>query len=124
MCWPRPAWSASRWWCVADIPLQLLPHRVTVETFAGAGAYDDTYGPKLTNVQCLRDGRVELTSDGQLIDPVTVYCRLQHAGRFTPQSRVTWTDAAGSQVVAYVQVRQERSDAGLGAWQHLEVVVR
>jgi hypothetical protein len=109
---------------MADIPLGLLPHRVTVEPFTGAGAYDDTYGTAVPNVRCLRDGRVELTSDGQLVDPVTLYCRLQHSGRFVPQSRVTWTDEAGGQVVAYVQVRQERSDGGLGAWQHLEVVVR
>jgi hypothetical protein len=109
---------------MADIPLGLLPHRVAVEPFGGAGGYDDQYGSKVANIRCLRDGRVELTSDGQLVDPVTLYCRLLHAGRFLPQSRVTWTDAAGSEVVAYVQVRQERSDGGLGAWQHLEVVVR
>ena len=108
---------------MADIPLGLLPHRVAVERFGGAGAYDDTYGPK-AQVQCLRDGRVEFTADGQLVDPVTVYCRLQYAALFAPQSRVTWTDQSGEMVVAYVQVRQERSDGGLGAWQHLEVVVR
>ena len=109
---------------MAELPLGLLPHLVVVEPYAGEGGYDGaTYGPKSAPVPCFRDGRVELTSDGQLVDPVTIYCQRQHAGKFAPQSRVTWTDDGGD-VTAYVQVRQVRSDGGLGAGQHLEVVVR
>ena len=109
---------------MAELPLRLLPHTVQVETFTGDGGYDGaTYGGRSVPVRCLRDGAVELTSDGQLVDPVTIYCRRDHAPKFVPQSRVTWTDDGGD-VTAYVQVRQIRSDGGLGAWQHLEVVVR
>lgn len=108
---------------MAEIPLALLPHVVAVEPFTGAGGYDDTYGPKVSGIRCFRDGNVQLTSDGQLADAVTVYCRLQHADKFLPQSRVTWT-YAGQSVSARVEVVQPRDDGGLGAWQHLEVVVR
>ena len=108
---------------MAELPLGLMPHQVDVEPFTGAGGYDATYGPKIVGIRCMRDGRVELTADGQLIDPVTIYCRTQHAARFVPQSRVTWTDEGG-QVTAYVQVVQIHNDGGKGAWQHLEVVVR
>ena len=109
---------------MAELPLGLLPHTVQVETYAGEGGYDGaSYDPKVPGIRCLRDGAVELTSDGQLVDPVTIYCQRQHAGKFAPQSRVTWTDDGGD-VTAYVQVRQVRSDGGLGAWQHLEIVVR
>lgn len=123
MCSLRPAWSAVPRWCMADLPAGLLPHRVDVEPFTGGAGYDSTYGPKVSGVRCLRDGAVELTGDGQLIDPLTIYCQKRHAASFPPQSRVTWTDAGG-EVVAYVQVRQIRDDGGLGSWQHLEVVVR
>ena len=108
---------------MAEIPLVLLPHRVDVEPFLGAGGYDDAYGPKVAGIRCMRDGKVQLTSDGQLVDAVTIYCRLRHAESLTPQSRVTWTDRAGP-VSARVEVVQPRDDGGLGAWQHLEVVVR
>lgn len=108
---------------MADIPDRLLPHRVDVEPFTGAGGYDDTYGPKVQAVHCLRDGNVQLTSDGQLVDAVTIYCRLQHAPILQPQSRVTWS-YAGQLVSARVEVVQPRDDGGLGAWQHLEIVVR
>lgn len=109
---------------MAELPLGLMPHQVDVEPYTGAGGYDATYGPKIAGIRCMRDGRVELTGDGQLIDPVTIYCRTQHAARFVPQSRVTWRDSTGTEVVAYVQVLQERTDGGAGAWQHLEVVVQ
>lgn len=108
---------------MADIPLALLVHRVDVETFGGAGGYDDQYGPKVSGIRCFRDGNVQLTSDGQLVDAVTIYCRLQHQAILPPQSRVTWTDRSGL-VSARVEVVQPRDDGGLGAWQHLEVVVR
>lgn len=108
---------------MAEIPLGLLPHRVDVEPFTGAGGYDDTYGPKVAGIRCFRDGNVQLTADGQLVDAVTIYCRLQHQDKLGVRSRVTWTDRSG-EVSARVEVVQPRDDGGLGAWQHLEVVVR
>lgn len=107
---------------MAELPRALLRHRVTAEANLGAGGYEDAYGPAVT-VPCFRDGEVRMTADGQLIDPVTLYCRLEWAEHLVPDSRVRWEGAAGN-VEAFVQAVAEHSDGGLGAWQHLEVVLQ
>lgn len=108
---------------MAEIPVALLPHRIDVETNSGSSGYDETYDPPVVGIRCNRRGTVQLTADGDLIDPVTIVCRLDRAPILRPKSRVKWDSHAGP-VVAYVEAVAEHDDGGLGAWQHLEVVVK
>jgi hypothetical protein len=105
---------------VAEIPTRFLVHRVDVEPLLGTGGYGDQYDTKVADVPCMRDDRTRLVrnSDGdEVTSQTTLYMRLSQADRFPAGSRVTLPGR-----VASVITSARRDDAGLGAWQHLEVV--
>lgn len=66
-------------------------HTVTVETFAGTGAYGDTYAAPAT-VPGFLEGKVQLVRDAtgqQVTSQSTFYCTVTDGAKFTPDSRVT-----------------------------------
>jgi hypothetical protein len=106
---------------MAEIPTKFLVHTVDVDPYAGSGAYGDEYSPTVTGVQCFRDDKRKLvrSADGeQVVSETTLYMRLAHAASFPPGSRVQLPHR-----VATVITCAERTDGGLGAWQHLEVTL-
>lgn len=73
-----------------NVPGWLLPHRVTIEPYAGDSAYGRTYGPPVADVPAMvtetvrtvrtREGR-EVTSTAQIIAAPGLVC--------PPESRIT-----------------------------------
>lgn len=106
---------------MAEIPLYLLPHTVSVEPFTGTGAYGDIFGAAVPNVQCMRDDRVRLvrnTDGDEVTSQTTLYMRLAHEPSFPAGSRVQLPTRVAT-VIGYAR----REDGNLGAWQHLEVTL-
>lgn len=104
---------------MADIPLVLLPHTVTVETLTGQGAYGPIYDDA-ADVRVKVDDRIRLVRNlegEQVVSSATVYARLSESHRFTPGSRVV---IRGELTDVITVARHD--DGGLGAWQHVEVV--
>lgn len=104
-----------------EIPDSWLVHTVTVEPQVGEGAYGDSYGPPV-QVRCFRDDArqvVRNASGAEVVSETTLYCKLDRADVFPPDSRVTLTDGS----VSYVVLTKRRDDGGMGAPQHLEVTM-
>ncbi len=96
----------------------LFVHVATVETFAAAGAYGDTYAAPVTVAGFLDNG-LTLVHTGtieELQQKSTFYAALSDADRFTPGTRVT-VDGHTS----FVQVARRRDGGGLGLPDHVEV---
>lgn len=93
-------------------------HTATVETFAGTGAYGDTYMAPV-QVQGFLDDGVVLVSTGtsqQLEQKSIFYAALSDAAKFVPDSRVT---VNGRQ--AWVSSVRRRDGGALGLPDHVEV---
>jgi hypothetical protein len=106
---------------MAEIPTRYLVHQVTVEPYTGTGSYGDVYDTPRTRA-CLVDEKRQLvrnTDGDEVISEATLYLRRTHLQDFEPGSRVTLPTGRRSTVI----VAADRSDGGLGAWQHLEVAV-
>lgn len=106
---------------MAEIPLRLLPHRVDVEPFTGAGARGDTYAAKVPSVRCMRDDRIQLvrtTTGEEVVSQTTLIMRLAQEPHFPAGSKVTLPTRTAT-VIGVAR----RDDGGLGAWQHLEVTL-
>lgn len=106
---------------MAEIPTWCLPHRVTVKPYLGSGAEGDSYGTGIPDVACMLDDTRKLVrnSDGaEVVSETTLITRLAQAAHFAPGSEVILPRRT-----AYVIGVAERTDGGLGAWQHLEVVL-
>lgn len=106
---------------MAEIPAEFLVHRVAVEPYAGSGAYGNQYLPTAGDVACLLDDKRQLvrSSDGsEVVSETTLITRLAQAANFRPNSRVSLPHRTATVITV-----AERSDAGLGAWQHLEVTL-
>lgn len=106
---------------MAEIPTLYLVHQVTVEPYTGTGAYGDVYDTPRTRA-CLVDEKRQLArnSDGdEVISEATLYLRRAHVPDFAPGSLVTLPTGRTATVITAA----DRSDGGLGAWQHLEVTV-
>lgn len=105
---------------MAEIPARYLVHTVTIEPYAGSGAYGDNYGAPVS-VACMLDDKRQLVraGDGQeVVSETTLYARLAHAADFPPGSKVTLPSRK-----AIVIKTAERRDGGLGAWEHLEATL-
>ncbi len=103
---------------MAEIPAFLLRHTVQVETLLGSGPYGDSYAAPVT-VKCFRDDKRQIVrgaNGDEVVSEVTLYARLAATATFQPDSRVTWDGRT-----AYVVSLARRDDAGMGAWQHIEV---
>lgn len=103
---------------MAHIPDWLLVHTITVEPTDGESPYGPTYGEPIT-VACNWQGEVRLVraSDGtEVVSSGTAFIRLDGAPIPTG-SRVTSPDGT-----TYVIATLRHDDAGLGAWQHREVI--
>ena len=105
---------------MADLPAFLMPHRVSVETYQGDTGTDDTYAAAVANIPCRQEGAILVTSDGHYVGSAKLFLRLEHRELFRRESRVTLQNGG----VGHVQAVADHSDAGAGAWEHLEVAVQ
>lgn len=106
---------------MADVPAELLIHTVQVQTQIGTGPYDDQYGPAVS-VQCFVDDARQLVRNAagaEVVSETTLYCTLDQAPRFVPDSKVTLPDGR----VSYVIMAKRRDAGSLGAPSHLEVTL-
>lgn len=107
---------------MAEIPLRYLVHEVTVETFQGSTAYGPQHAAPATR-QALVDEKRQLVRDGngqEVVSETRLFLRRVHAADFAPESRVLLPSGRTSTVISVA----DRSDGGLGAWQHAEVTLR
>ena len=105
---------------MADLPLWLQPHKVTVKPFLGSGPYGDVYGDPV-EVRCFRDERRQIVRNAngdEVVSEVSIFTNLKHGETFKLDSRVEW-DGRTDHVISV----SRRDDGGLGAWQHLEVAL-
>lgn len=107
---------------MAEIPLSLLPHTVSVQQLEGAGAYGDRFAAQVDGIVCMRDDKVRLVrnSDGdEVTSQTTLYMRLAQEPRFPAGSLVHLPNRVAT-VIGYAR----RDDGGvMGSWQHLEVTL-
>jgi hypothetical protein len=104
-----------------EVPDWLLVHTVTVEPQTGTGPYSDQYGPAVP-VQCFVNYTRQLVRNqagAEVVSEATVYTTLDQTPLFPLDSRVTLPDGS----VAYVIKSSPHNDGGMGAPQHLEVVL-
>lgn len=74
-----------------DSIAELFIHAVTVETYAGSGAYGDTWQPESEPVPCFIDESRRLVRDqhgAEVTSETTILTTLGAADKFTPGSRV------------------------------------
>lgn len=74
-----------------DSIAELFIHTVTVETYAGSGAYGDTWEPESAPVACFTDESRRLVRDqhgAEVVSETTILTTLGAADQFTPGSRV------------------------------------
>lgn len=99
------------------MPRWLMVHRITVEAYAGAGAYGPVYAAPVT-VRCLLDEQTRLVrspSGGEVTSSSTALCPLDTV--CPPASRVTLPDGRITTVINSL-----RRDGGpLPVPSHLEV---
>ncbi|MDA8440487.1 MAG: hypothetical protein M0Z51_16735 [Propionibacterium sp.] len=93
-------------------------HSASVETFAGTGAYGDTYAAPVTVAGFLDDGvvLVRTGTSEQLVQKSILYAALSDAAKFIPQSRVTVNGR-----VSWVSEARRRDGGALGLPDHVEV---
>lgn len=104
---------------MAEIPGRLLVHRVTVETHQGTSGVGDLYAEPVTRRVFVDETRklVRVAGGSEVTSEATLYGRRSDADAFTEQSRVTLPSGQ----IMTVLTTSDRSDGGLGAWQHIEV---
>lgn len=96
-------------------------HTVTVETYAGATSWGETWAAESDDVPCFVDDTVRRTRDAagaEVVSTATVYAPVQEAARFSPGSRVHLADR-----VADVIGRNTRTSGVLGLPDHVEVTL-
>lgn len=101
---------------MAILPLWLQRHTVTVETYTGTAGAGPTYAAGVS-MRCMLDAKTKLfiAPDGtQALSAGTLYTSLANETLLPLKSRV------GGRTVAQVN---RHDDGGIGAWQHLEVVL-
>lgn len=101
---------------MAHLPLWLQPHTVTVEPYQGTAGAGHTFGGPVP-MRCMLDGKTRLivAADGaQTLSAGTLFTNLDNETMVPVGSRVAGRTVA--QVNRY-------DDAGIGAWQHLEIVL-
>lgn len=106
---------------MAEIPGRLLVHRVTVKPFEATTAYGPRYETARERRAMVDETRKLVRgSDGaEVVSEATVFLRRQYLVDFPPESLVTLPSGRTATVITAA----DRSDGGLGAWQHLEVTL-
>jgi hypothetical protein len=85
------------------LPRFLLPHRISVEPYAGDSAYGPTYGPPVVDVRALVDARIRLVRNREgreVTSTATVYAEPDLAAQCPPESRITLPDGRVTTVIA------------------------
>ena len=98
-------------------------HTVTVETWAGAGAYGDTYQPP-AQVTGFLEGKVSLVRNKdseQVVYNSIFYCAVADGPKFLPDSKVTMT---GRTNPGYVITQNVNDAPGLGLPEHAAIYLR
>lgn len=101
---------------MAHLPPWLQPHTVSVETYLGTSGTGHLYAAAVS-MRCMLDGKTKLytAADGsQALSAGSLYTTLANEALVPLKSRV------GGRTVAQVN---RHDDGGIGAWQHLEVVL-
>ena len=112
---------------MAELPALFYVHRVAVQPFLGSGAYGDTFGGSAEFPAWVKQRRRYVVGEdgAQLLSEATFKCDLEHAASTTPGSLVTLhTELEGVPLQERRVLSQAyHTDGGIGAWQHLEVVL-
>ena len=111
---------------MAELPALFYVHRVVVRPFLGSGAYGDAFGGSAEFPAWVEQRRRYVVgADGaQLLSEATFKCDLEHAESTTPGSLVTLHTELGVPLQERRVLSQAyHTDGGIGAWQHLEVVL-
>lgn len=101
-----------------DIPAWLLVHTISVEAVEGESPYGPTFAAPV-DVACNWQGDVRLVraADGtEVVSNGTAFVALD-GPPIPPGSRITSPDGT-----TYVIATLRHDDAGLGGWQHREVI--
>jgi hypothetical protein len=96
-------------------------HTAQVETWQGAGAYGDVYGPPLV-VSCFAEDKIQLVraKDGQqVVSGSTLYMAAPDGDLFVPDSRVT-VDGR----VSYVLTQNTNDAPGLDLPEHAAITLK
>ncbi|WDZ91146.1 hypothetical protein [Nocardiopsis sp. HUAS JQ3] len=106
---------------MAHIPGWLLRHRVTAEPYLGSGAHGDAYGPPVRLRAQVEETRrkVRDKTGAEVVSEATLRGRLSTAASYPPGSRVTLPTGRVARVIS----TRRHDDAGLGGWQHVEVIL-
>lgn len=86
---------------MSDDITDLFVHTVSVQTWLGSGAAGDVYAPAAT-VAGFLEGAVHLVraKDGQqVVAQSTFHCSVADGAKFTPDSKVTFTNGRTAQVI-------------------------
>lgn len=112
---------------MAELPARFYVHRVAVQPLLGSGAYGDQFGDPVEFPAWVEQKRRYAAGEGeaQLLSEATVKCDLEHAASTAPGSLVIFhTEMDGVPLQERRVLSQAYyTDGGLGAWQHLEVVL-
>lgn len=106
---------------MSGLPLWLMPHTVTVETYLGDNAMGDSYRPARA-VRCSIDDRRQLVraaSGDEVVSETSLRTSLAEESRFTLESRVV---VNGRRTYVLSTSRQELGD--MSEADHLEVTLR
>ncbi|MCZ9348547.1 hypothetical protein NGM36_01780 [Streptomyces mutabilis] len=85
------------------LPRWLLPHRISVEPYAGDSAYGPTYGPPIEDVRALVDLRIRVVRNREgreVTSTATVYAEPELAAQCPPESLITLPDGRITHVIA------------------------
>lgn len=112
---------------MADLPPELLVHSVAVQPLTGTGAYGDAFADPVEFPAWIEEKRrlVRDQNGAQVVSEATFRTSLEHAVHTPPGSLVVLhTELSGVPLRSSRVISQAfHTDGGLGAWQHLEVVV-
>lgn len=103
---------------MAEIPDGFLVHEVEVKRYLGTGAHGDTFAAPVV-IPCIIDGKRRLVRslDGkEVVSEATVITKREHLPLCVPRSKIK----LGSRD-SVILLAADRSDGGMGAWQHLEI---
>ncbi|MEO3860871.1 hypothetical protein [Acrocarpospora sp. B8E8] len=106
---------------MAGLPEFLLVHEVSVEPFAGAGAFGDTFGPAVTRSGFMEEKRRKIRdkNGAEVVSNSTFYTQLDHVADFPVGSRVTYAGRASTVLEA-----KRHDGGGLPLPSHLEVLLQ
>lgn len=103
---------------MAEVPLAFLVHKVDVSTYSGTGALGDTFAAPV-EIPCLieQTRRLVRSLDGEeVVSEASIVMRREWIPTCTPRSKISF-NGRDTEIIA----ASDRSDGGLGAWQHLSI---